>query len=113
VPVDAADGRSTTAPAIAGLDLAANAESLGATVIRCGDVAEVRTALSAAREVHDGPVVIHVEVDRYAGVPSYDGWWDVPVAAVSDSPDVQAARAEYEQALRSQRAHVTPAEAAR
>jgi 3D-(3,5/4)-trihydroxycyclohexane-1,2-dione acylhydrolase (decyclizing) len=106
VPVDEPDGLSTTAPAIAGLDLAANAESLGAKVIRCGDVAEVRSALAAAREVLDGPTVIHVDVDRYAGVPSYEGWWDVPVAEVSDSPDVQAARAAYDEARRAQRTHV-------
>ena len=29
-----------------------------------------------------GPVVVHIEADRYAGVPGYEGWWDVPVAEV-------------------------------
>src|SRR3954471_19929318 len=115
LPVDNAEGDALAAGAAPDPDptlpdLAANAESLGARVIRCGDVDEVRAALAQARGA-DGPVVVHVAVDRYAGVPSYEGWWDVPVAAVSDDPDVQAARAEYEQARRAQRAHVTPAAA--
>jgi 3D-(3,5/4)-trihydroxycyclohexane-1,2-dione acylhydrolase (decyclizing) len=36
-------------------------------------------------------------------VPSYESWWDVPVAEVSDVPEAQAARAEYEQRRRAQR----------
>jgi 3D-(3,5/4)-trihydroxycyclohexane-1,2-dione acylhydrolase (decyclizing) len=109
LPVDnaAGDALAGDAPVVPGLDLAANAESLGARVLRCAGVEDVRAALADARGA-DGPVVIHVEVDRYAGVPDYEGWWDVPVAATSDDPDVQAARAEYEQARRAQRAHVAP-----
>ncbi|WP_272472798.1 3D-(3,5/4)-trihydroxycyclohexane-1,2-dione acylhydrolase (decyclizing) [Baekduia alba] len=111
LPVDNDAGDALAVAALPGTDpahpdLAANAESLGATVIRCAGVAEVRAALAAARDVRDGPVVVHVEVDRYAGVPSYEGWWDVPVAAVSDSAAVQSARAEYETAREAQRAHV-------
>jgi 3D-(3,5/4)-trihydroxycyclohexane-1,2-dione acylhydrolase (decyclizing) len=90
------------------IDLAANAESLGAHVIRAHTADDVREALAAARGA-SGPVVIHVEVDRYAGVPSYEGWWDVPVAEVSDDPAVQAARAEYEHAREAQRALIAPA----
>ena len=56
----------------------------------------------------DGPVVVHIEVDRYAGVPSYESWWDVPVAEVSDDEAVRAARATYEHARRAQRLHVEP-----
>jgi 3D-(3,5/4)-trihydroxycyclohexane-1,2-dione acylhydrolase (decyclizing) len=51
---------------------------------------------------------VYVEVDRYAGVPTYESWWDVPVAEVSDDPRVQAARTEYEEARRAQRQHVRP-----
>jgi 3D-(3,5/4)-trihydroxycyclohexane-1,2-dione acylhydrolase (decyclizing) len=54
-------------------------------------------------------VVIHVEVDRYAGVPSYEGWWDVPVAEVSDDAAVRAARDRYEHARDAQRHHLDPA----
>jgi 3D-(3,5/4)-trihydroxycyclohexane-1,2-dione acylhydrolase (decyclizing) len=88
-----------------GVDLAANAESLGAQVLRTSTVAELRAALETAKAA-DGPVVVHVEVDRYAGVPSYESWWDVPVAEVAGEESVRAARAEYERARRAQRHYV-------
>jgi len=84
------------------VDLAANAESLGARVFRARTPDDVAAAVGEARGV-DGPSVIHVEVDRYAGVPGYESWWDVPVAEVSEVPAAQAARAEYEHARRAQR----------
>jgi 3D-(3,5/4)-trihydroxycyclohexane-1,2-dione acylhydrolase (decyclizing) len=87
------------------VDLAANAESLGAKVFRTSTIDEFRSALEEARG-ESGPVVVYIETDRYAGVPSYEGWWDVPVAEVSDDPAVRAAREEYETARRAQRQHV-------
>jgi 3D-(3,5/4)-trihydroxycyclohexane-1,2-dione acylhydrolase (decyclizing) len=87
------------------IDLAANAESLGARVIRARTIAEVRSGLEAARAA-SGPVVVHVEVDRYEGVPSYESWWDVPVAEVASDESVRAARAEYERARQAQRRYV-------
>jgi 3D-(3,5/4)-trihydroxycyclohexane-1,2-dione acylhydrolase (decyclizing) len=51
-------------------------------------------------------VVVHVEVDRYAGVPSYEGWWDVPVAEVAADESVRAAREEYERARQAQRQYL-------
>jgi 3D-(3,5/4)-trihydroxycyclohexane-1,2-dione acylhydrolase (decyclizing) len=86
-------------------DLAANAESLGAYVIRAGTIDEFREGLGQARE-HEGPVVVHVEVDRYAGVPSYESWWDVPVAQISTDESVRTAREGYERARLAQRAYV-------
>jgi 3D-(3,5/4)-trihydroxycyclohexane-1,2-dione acylhydrolase (decyclizing) len=87
------------------VDLAANAESLGARVYRPGSIEELRAALRSARD-EQGTTVIAVEVDRYAGVPSYDSWWDVPVAEVSEVESVRAARAEYERARDEERSHV-------
>jgi 3D-(3,5/4)-trihydroxycyclohexane-1,2-dione acylhydrolase (decyclizing) len=84
------------------LDLAANAASLGARAERVGTIPELREALARAR-ANDGVSVIVVEVDRYEGVPSYESWWDVPVAEVSAVPGVQAARREYEEARRAER----------
>ncbi len=84
------------------LDLAANAASLGARAERVGTIAELRAALDRARG-GDGVSVIVIEVDRYEGVPSYESWWDVPVAEVSELPAVQAARREYEAARRAER----------
>jgi 3D-(3,5/4)-trihydroxycyclohexane-1,2-dione acylhydrolase (decyclizing) len=88
-----------------GPDLATNAESLGARVIRARTIDDVRAGLLEARAA-DGPVVVHVEVDRYEGVPGYESWWDVPVAEVSDDESVRAAREEYERNRQAQRRHV-------
>jgi len=87
------------------VDLAANAESLGAMVFRAKTVAELRERLEAAK-AETGPVVIAVEVDRYEGVPSYESWWDVAVAEVSEVADVRAARERYEAARVDERSHV-------
>jgi 3D-(3,5/4)-trihydroxycyclohexane-1,2-dione acylhydrolase (decyclizing) len=87
------------------VDLAANAESLGAHVIRVTTIDELRAGLAAAK-AETRTVVIAVEVDRYAGVPSYESWWDVPVAEVSEVASVRAAREEYEAARREERSHL-------
>jgi 3D-(3,5/4)-trihydroxycyclohexane-1,2-dione acylhydrolase (decyclizing) len=91
------------------LDLAANAESLGARVIRAKTINDLRAGLAGARGA-DGPVVIHIEVDRYRGVPSYESWWDVPVAEVSDEEGVRAAREAYDGAHAQQRQYLRPPE---
>ena len=87
------------------VDLAANAESLGAHVIRARGTAEFKKALAAAKKV-ERTVVIHIEVDRYAAVPSYDSWWEVPVAATSLAPTVREARKSYEKAKQKQRRYL-------
>ena len=91
----------TASPAYLPVDLAANAESLGATVLRPDGIAELRAALEEAKGV-PGTVVIRIETDRYQGVPGYETWWDVPVAEVSDVTEVQAARTAYEAAKAEQ-----------
>jgi len=88
------------------IDLAANAESLGARVIRAATIDQLRAALaeaSAPGADPRGPSVVCIETDRYAGVPSYDSWWDVPVAETSTQETVRAARAEYERNATAQR----------
>jgi 3D-(3,5/4)-trihydroxycyclohexane-1,2-dione acylhydrolase (decyclizing) len=87
------------------LDLAANAESLGARVVQAKTVGNLREALAGARGV-DGPVVVYIEADRYKGVPSYESWWDVPVAEVSEEETVRAAREAYERAREHQRQYL-------
>ena len=84
------------------VDLAANAESLGARVWRAGTLESVRDALAEAR-TEPRPSVIVVPVEREARVPGYDSWWDVPVAEVSSRLDVQAAREAYEVARQRER----------
>jgi 3D-(3,5/4)-trihydroxycyclohexane-1,2-dione acylhydrolase (decyclizing) len=87
------------------VDLAANAESLGAKVFRTTTLADLRAALDTARD-ESGPVVIAIEVDRYESVPDYESWWDVAVAEVSDVTAVRAARERYEAARANERSHV-------
>jgi 3D-(3,5/4)-trihydroxycyclohexane-1,2-dione acylhydrolase (decyclizing) len=87
------------------LDLAANAESLGAQVHRAHTIDDLQRALAKAHE-SDGPVVIYIEADRYEGVPSYESWWDVPVAEVSERAEVEAARQVYEHAREAQRSYL-------
>jgi len=90
------DSDESPAPVLP-VDLAANAESLGAKVIRCRTVEDLRAGLEAAK-AEDSTVVLAIEVDRYEGVPGYESWWDVPVAEVSEVEAVKAARAAYDQA---------------
>jgi 3D-(3,5/4)-trihydroxycyclohexane-1,2-dione acylhydrolase (decyclizing) len=87
------------------VDLALNAEGLGAHVIRVRNIEELRDALVAAKRI-DRTVVIHVPVDRYEGVPSYESWWEVPVAEVTESADVKKARDEHEHGMARRRWHV-------
>jgi 3D-(3,5/4)-trihydroxycyclohexane-1,2-dione acylhydrolase (decyclizing) len=87
------------------VDLALNAQGLGAHVFRTRNIEELRDALVAAKTV-DRTVVIHVPVDRYEGVPGYESWWEVPVAEVSESAGVKAARKEYERDMARRRWHV-------
>jgi 3D-(3,5/4)-trihydroxycyclohexane-1,2-dione acylhydrolase (decyclizing) len=92
-------------PPLLPVDLAANAESLGARVIRCGGIDDLRTGLEEAKQ-EAGTIVLYLEVDRYTGVPDYESWWDVPVAEVSAVDSVRAAREAYEDARARERPHV-------
>ncbi|MFL5828948.1 MAG: 3D-(3,5/4)-trihydroxycyclohexane-1,2-dione acylhydrolase (decyclizing) [Solirubrobacteraceae bacterium] len=108
LPLDDADGSALAEPDgsdVLPLDLATNAESLGARVRRTKSIEELRDALAEARSA-DGPVVIYIEADRYAGVPNYESWWDVPVAEVSEEDTVRSAREQYEEARRAQRIYL-------
>lgn len=84
------------------VDLAKNAEGYGAHVMSARTVPELEEALAEARRL-ERTVVIHVPVDRYAAVPNYGAFWDVPVAEVSEMEPVRAAREEYEKNRRMER----------
>ena len=87
------------------VDLATNAESLGARVMRATSVDGLRDALREAKTV-DRTVVIHIPVDRYAGVPDYESFWDVPVAEVSETESVVAARKVYAENRKAERRYL-------
>ena len=77
------------------VDLAANAASLGAHLIRCATYDDFVAALHAAGDT-DRTTVIYIQNDRLVGVPGYESWWDVPIAEISESATVRAARKEWE-----------------
>ena len=89
-PTDAAGTDVQALP----IDLAANARSLGAHVLECKTYADFVAALQTVRTT-DRTSVIYIQDDRYLAIPDYEGWWDVPVAEVSQMPSVQAARAQW------------------
>ncbi|MCA1563396.1 MAG: 3D-(3,5/4)-trihydroxycyclohexane-1,2-dione acylhydrolase (decyclizing) [Acidobacteria bacterium] len=84
------------------VDLATNAESLGALVFRASDTASLERALESARAA-DRSAVVYVPVDPDARVPGYGCWWDVPVSEVSEQSSVKKARKDYEQGQKRQR----------
>jgi 3D-(3,5/4)-trihydroxycyclohexane-1,2-dione acylhydrolase (decyclizing) len=77
------------------VDLALNAESLGAHVIRCATRDDLAAALEEAKTI-DRTTVIYIQVDRYVGVPGYESWWDVHVAEVSEMETVRESRKNWE-----------------
>ena len=89
------------------VDLAANAASLGAQVLRADTLGSFRACLSQAL-ASTRTTVVHVECDQVTGSPSSGSWWDVPVAAVSTQSVTQAARSAYEQEKTHQRGHLRP-----
>lgn len=84
------------------IDFVANAQSLGAEVIRATDVPSLHQALEQAKQNPQTTVVV-VETDREERVPGYESWWDVPLAEVSEMEAVRAARQEYETAKQKER----------
>jgi 3D-(3,5/4)-trihydroxycyclohexane-1,2-dione acylhydrolase (decyclizing) len=87
------------------VDLAANAASLGADVLRTTTVAEFRKALEQAR-ASERTTVVYIETDPLAPVPSSQSWWDVPVSEVSALESTQQARSAYEAAKRDQKPYL-------
>ena len=87
------------------VDLAANAASLGADVIRTRTVKELQAALAQSR-ASDRTTVTYIEADPLAPVPSSESWWDVPVSQTSALDSTQQARTAYETAKRDQRMYL-------
>ena len=84
------------------VDFVANAASLGAFAVRVKTGSELRAALVEIRERSSTSVVV-VETAIDERVPGYESWWDVPIAEVSESETVRAARQKYEKARQKER----------
>jgi 3D-(3,5/4)-trihydroxycyclohexane-1,2-dione acylhydrolase (decyclizing) len=84
------------------VDLAANAASLGARVLRASTVEEFRAALGDAKG-GDGVTVVYVETDPRAPSAESSAWWDVPVSETSTLESTAEAKVEYDRARQAQR----------
>jgi len=103
---DPVSGR-TDGPTVA-VDFALHAEAMGALALEAHDLDGLREALEVAR-ASDRVAVIVVRTDPEQRVPGFEGWWDVPVAEVSEQASVREARAAYQaQALRQRRYTASP-----
>ncbi|WP_116247400.1 3D-(3,5/4)-trihydroxycyclohexane-1,2-dione acylhydrolase (decyclizing) [Nocardiopsis sp. FIRDI 009] len=84
------------------VDLAANAASLGARVIRADGIEEFRQALVEAKAA-DTTTVVHIETDPEGPNPPGSAWWDVPVSQVSDLDSTRDAYPTYRSHKQGQR----------
>ena len=91
------------------VDLAANAASLGADVIKVATAAEFGDAVKVAK-ASDRTTVIHVETDPLIAAPDSESWWDVPVSQVSALDSTQTAYRMYADWKTIQRPHVRPSD---
>lgn len=83
-------------------DLAANAASWGATVLKSATIDEFRANYEKAAAA-DGPVVLYIETDPVGPNPPSSNWWDVPVSQVSELTSTQQAYQTYGEKQQMQR----------
>lgn len=91
------------------VDLAANAASLGAEVIKVVTAAEFTDAVKVAK-ANERTTVIHVETDPRLYAPDSESWWDVPVSQTSTLESTQSAYETYAEWKKVQRPFVRPSE---
>lgn len=84
------------------IDFAAHAASMGAWVRKTASIAELESALADAEKVERTTVLV-IDTDPLITTDAGGHWWDVAVPEVSVRPQVNAARKEYEEALKDQR----------
>ena len=89
------------------VDLAANAASLGAEVIKVSTAAEFTDAVKVAK-ANERATVIHVETDPLIFAPDSQSWWDVPVSQTSELDSTQQAYETYAEWKKVQRPFVKP-----
>lgn len=90
------------------VDLAKNAESLGAIVYKPKGIEEYKEALAKAK-TNDRTTVIYVETIRDRKLAGYAySWWEVPIPEVSISEDVQKVRQQYMEDKKRQKQYLKP-----
>ena len=86
------------------IDFAQNAASFGAQSWHVTTQEGVRHALREARGERQTCVIV-ADVEPHHYLPDSGVWWDIAAAEVSDDPETQERRREYEEGLRLQRFH--------
>ena len=86
------------------IDFAQNAASFGARSWHVTTPDGVRDALRDARSESKTCVIV-ADVEPHHYLPDSGVWWDIAAAEVSDDPETQERRREYEEGLRAQRFH--------
>ncbi|MDF2980794.1 MAG: iolD [Devosia sp.] len=84
------------------IDFAAHAAAMGAWVRKAASIAELESALAEADKVERTTVLV-IDTDPLISTEAGGHWWDVAVPEVSVRPQVNAARKDYEEALKGQR----------
>jgi 3D-(3,5/4)-trihydroxycyclohexane-1,2-dione acylhydrolase (decyclizing) len=85
------------------VDLALNAQSLGAKVYKTTNISSFNEALKNAKN-EQRTTVIYIETVPERKMAGYGhAWWDVPIAEVSDSDSVQKAFENYSEQKKKQR----------
>ncbi len=84
------------------IDFAMHAASMGAWSRKVASIAELEAGLAEAAGV-DRTTVLVIDTDPLIATEAGGTWWDVAVPEVSVRPQVNAARREYEEALKGQK----------
>ena len=88
------------------VDLAANAASLGITVIDIKQtpsaIGDLHAAVKKAKQSSTS-TLIHINSDPLLYSPGGEGWWDVPIAPISTLKSTQDAYAQYKDEISLQR----------
>ncbi len=83
------------------VDIAKNAESLGAHVFKATDKTSLIEALKKAKNT-DRTTMVYIETELERTIPGYNAWWEVPIAATSTQKAVQKKRKEYEKSKKAE-----------
>lgn len=86
--------RDTRHDVLPDIDFAAHAASLGAHAVKVKSLAELETAVAAARR-HGRTSVVVIDTDPLESTDAGGAWWDVAVPEVSRRSEVEAAHAAY------------------
>jgi len=86
---------------VADIDFAQHARSLGAHAVHVSDLAQLRSAMAAARAARSTQVVV-IDTTHERTTDDGGSWWEVAIPEVSDRAEVMAARAAYDEARKEQ-----------